>query len=133
MRTRLHALSEQDEATILAALRFYLQNGQGEMALRNPDVHATATCGGRHPALATGSVEELFSRIDLQGFDLFLTVGVDIEGDTMWEIGTSEPEIQAAAAEIAEISAAPPRVYRLPAQPGVGELASEPIAFAQAA
>lgn len=51
--------------TLLAALRYYQQHGQGESEKRSPAIDAIATNGGEVPALDPDDIERLCERINL--------------------------------------------------------------------
>jgi hypothetical protein len=52
-------------ATILAALRFYQREGQGEPSNRRDDIHVIATDGNTQISLDREGVDELCERINL--------------------------------------------------------------------
>ena len=54
----MQQLTETDLATVLAALRYYQQNGQGDPDNRSDEIHDIATCGG-----------EVMSSLDNEGID----------------------------------------------------------------
>ena len=49
----------QDRNTILAALRFYQQNGQGEPFNRSDDIHEIATGGDSEVSLDDAGIDDL--------------------------------------------------------------------------
>ena len=61
---RIAGLTEQDTATILAALRYYQQNGQGEPDNRADDIHDIATAGDAVISLDSDGIDALCERIN---------------------------------------------------------------------
>ena len=60
-------LTDTDLATILAALRFYQQGGQGDPANRSDDIHDIATNGGEvMSSLDDAGIDDLCERINAQ-------------------------------------------------------------------
>jgi hypothetical protein len=57
-------LSEQDLATILAALRFYQEHGQGEPANRSDAIHHLATNCDQLISLDEAGNDELCERLN---------------------------------------------------------------------
>jgi hypothetical protein len=51
--------------TILAALRYYQENGQGEPANRSDAIHYIATDGGKEISLDEDGINELCERLNL--------------------------------------------------------------------
>lgn len=51
-------------STILAALRFYQEHGQGDPANRSDELHELATCGGECISLDDSAIDELCERIN---------------------------------------------------------------------
>jgi len=65
MRTTL-SVDDTDKATILAALRYYQQNGQGDPANRSDAIHDIATnCDQIMASLDTKGIDELCERINI--------------------------------------------------------------------
>ena len=57
-------LDDTDQATILAALRYYQAGGQGEPDNRKHDIHDIATCGGDVISLDAEGIDDLCERIN---------------------------------------------------------------------
>src|SRR5690242_1415530 len=58
-------VSEQEFHTILAALRFYEERGQGEPANRSNWIHDLATNGGQVISLDDAGIDDLCERLNL--------------------------------------------------------------------
>jgi hypothetical protein len=61
-----HILTDQEHATILAALRFYQENGQGDPANRSLDIHEIATNGDDVISLDEKGIDELCEMLNTQ-------------------------------------------------------------------
>lgn len=60
-------LTDQEIATILAALRYYQQNGQGEPANRSLDIHNIATNMDETISLDEDGIDELCEKLNCEG------------------------------------------------------------------
>jgi hypothetical protein len=58
-------VSEQDLATVLAALRFYQEHGQGDPANRSDQIHDLATNCDQVVSLDEDGIDELCERLNL--------------------------------------------------------------------
>lgn len=63
-RTHRPRLTFEELSTILAALRFYQENGQGDPANRSDDIHDIATDGGEITSLDDAGIDVLCERIN---------------------------------------------------------------------
>lgn len=62
---KIIAAFEPDEmATILAALRYYQEKGQGDPANRSDDIHEIATCGDEVISLDATAIDDLCERLN---------------------------------------------------------------------
>jgi len=77
MAKKLYALSGQDHATILAALRFYQEKGMGDPANRSEAIHEIATCGDTEISLDADGIDGLCESIN--GGDACVS-----QGFTVW-------------------------------------------------
>lgn len=59
------ALSKTDVATILAALRYYQEGGQGDPDYRSDAIHEIATAGGEVISLDDDGINDLCERVNL--------------------------------------------------------------------
>lgn len=59
-----YRLRAQQAYTVLAALRYYRQNGQGDPANRADDIHAIATDNDDEISLDEAGIDELYDLID---------------------------------------------------------------------
>lgn len=57
-------VSREEFNTILAALRYYQENGQGDPFNRSDAIHDIATDGGEQISLDAHSIDELCERIN---------------------------------------------------------------------
>ena len=57
-------INAQDLNTILAALRYYQEKGQGEPANRDDAIHDIATNGGEDISMDADGIDELGERIN---------------------------------------------------------------------
>lgn len=55
----VHVLSDQDHATIIAALRYYQQHGQGDPENRSDEIHELATNGGYVTSMDADGIDAL--------------------------------------------------------------------------
>jgi hypothetical protein len=58
-----------DLATVLAALRFYQEHGQGDPEARSPRIHHIATDHGRVISLNANGIDALCERLNVEGWD----------------------------------------------------------------
>ena len=65
MSQNIISVDSAEHATLLAALRFYQQNGQGEPSSRCDAIHAIATDGDVRISLDTAGIDALCERINL--------------------------------------------------------------------
>jgi len=63
-RLDVHAPDAADRATILAALRFYQEKGQGEPFERSDAIHDIATNGGEVVSLDAAGIDDLCERLN---------------------------------------------------------------------
>jgi ribonuclease PH len=63
-------------ATILAALRYYQQEGQGEPSNRSDGIHVIATDGDTHTSLDAAGIDALCERIN-QGTPVRCVIGLE--------------------------------------------------------
>lgn len=88
--TGLYDLDDADHATVLAALRFYQQNGQGNPENRSMRIHELATNGGEVMAsLDDAGIEALCESLNHAGLTF---------GDVVQLIGSGPEDVYAAAA-----------------------------------
>lgn len=62
--TKTDKFDSADRNTILAALRFYQQKGQGDPANRSDDIHDIATNGGADVSLDADAIDDLCERVN---------------------------------------------------------------------
>ena len=65
MSQNIISVDSAEHATLLAALRYYQQNGQGEPSNRCDAIHAIATDGGARISLDTAGIDALCEHINL--------------------------------------------------------------------
>lgn len=65
MSQNIISVDSAEHATLLAALRYYQQNGQGEPSSRCEAIHAIATDGDVRISLDTAGIDALCERINL--------------------------------------------------------------------
>lgn len=58
-------LNNQDRNTILAALRFYQENGQGDPDNRSDEIHGIATGGGEDVSMDGAGIDDLCERLNV--------------------------------------------------------------------
>lgn len=61
---RLDKITREEHATILAALRYYQQNGQGNPGNRDNDTQFIATDGGELTSLDDEAIDALCEKIN---------------------------------------------------------------------
>lgn len=65
-----YKLNDAEHATVIAALRFYQQKGQGDPFNRSDDIHELATNGGEvMSSLDDAGIDELCMRLNLRSPD----------------------------------------------------------------
>lgn len=63
-QTKIYNLTSQDRNTILAALRYYQANGQGDPANRSSDIQDIATNGDKDISMDDEGIDDLCERIN---------------------------------------------------------------------
>lgn len=62
--TNILLVDDQQHATVLAALRYYQEQGMGEPEKRSDDIHDIATCGDTVISLDTAAIDLLCEQIN---------------------------------------------------------------------
>ena len=60
------SLNHQDLCTVLAALRFYQEQGMGEPGNRSADIHDIAEDGGNQISMDDEGIDDLCDRINIR-------------------------------------------------------------------
>lgn len=85
------SFDEAEHATVIAALRFYQEHGQGEPANRSDATHDLATnCGEVFSSLDDEGIDTLVERLNFAG-DLLPAVVVELNGGVVNCVRTSVP------------------------------------------
>lgn len=82
-------VDDDEHATILAALRYYVANGQGDPDNRSNEIHDLATNGGDVTSLDADSIDSLCERINCEYEEIYLCT---YKGKTWETFATSVQE-----------------------------------------
>lgn len=86
---QFYALDAESHATIIAALRYYQQQGMGDPFNRSDDIHELATNGDEVQSLDEGDIDNLV--VELNTGAILPVAVVEIEGGLMGCVRTSVP------------------------------------------